>query len=51
VLKEADWEPSLHWKSIPTEFPEDSSYDLVAADGVTTLNPSEWTYYWENQWD
>lgn len=51
VLKEGDWEPSLHWKSMPTEFPEDSSYDLVAADGETTLNPSEWTYYWEIQWD
>ncbi|XP_059456895.1 GDSL esterase/lipase CPRD49 isoform X2 [Corylus avellana] len=51
VIKEADWEPSLHWKSMLTEFPEDSQYDLVAADGETTLNPSEWTYYWENQWD
>ena len=20
VLREADWEPSLHWKSLPTEF-------------------------------
>jgi hypothetical protein len=51
VIKEAEWEPSLHWKSMLTEFPEDSQYDLVAADGETTLNPSEWTYYWENQWD
>ncbi|KAF5467429.1 hypothetical protein F2P56_017255 [Juglans regia] len=51
VLKEADWEPCLHWKSIPTEFAEDSPYDLVAADGNTTSNPSEWTFHWENQWD
>lgn len=51
MLKEADWEPSLHWKSMPTEFSEDSPYDLVAADGETTLNPSEWTFYWENQGD
>ncbi|XP_041000549.1 GDSL esterase/lipase CPRD49-like [Juglans microcarpa x Juglans regia] len=51
VLKEADWEPCLHWKSMPTEFAEDSPYDLVAADGKTTLNPSDWTYHMENQWD
>ncbi|MED6170517.1 GDSL esterase/lipase wdl1 [Stylosanthes scabra] len=51
VLKEAEWEPCLHWKSMPTEFAEDSSFDLVAADGKTTLNPSEWTYYREVQWD
>lgn len=51
VLKEADWEPCLHWKSMPTEFAEDSPYDLVAADGKTTLNPSEWTFYREVQWD
>ncbi|KAA8517838.1 hypothetical protein F0562_015297 [Nyssa sinensis] len=29
VLKEADWEPSLHWKSLPTEFSESSPYDFV----------------------
>lgn len=51
VLKEAEWEPSLHWKSMPTEFSEDSPYDLVAADGITTLNPSEWTFHREIQWD
>ncbi|KAE9604739.1 hypothetical protein Lal_00010951 [Lupinus albus] len=51
VLKEADWEPCLHWKSMATEYAEDSPYDLVAADGKTTLNPSEWTYYREVQWD
>lgn len=51
VLKEAEWSPSLHWKSMPTEFAEDSQYDLVASDGKTTLNPSEWTFYREIQWD
>lgn len=51
VLKEAEWEPSLHWKSMPTEHSEDSPYDLVAADGKTTINPSEWTYHREIQWD
>ncbi|KAK4393665.1 GDSL esterase/lipase CPRD49 [Sesamum angolense] len=51
VLKQAEWEPSLHWKSMPTEFSEDSPYDLVAADGKTTINPSEWTFHREIQWD
>ncbi|KAK4436517.1 GDSL esterase/lipase CPRD49 [Sesamum alatum] len=51
VLKQAEWEPSLHWKSMPTEFPEDSPYDLVASDGKTTINPSEWTFHREIQWD
>ncbi|TXG50128.1 hypothetical protein EZV62_026003 [Acer yangbiense] len=51
VLKEAEWEPSLHWKSMPTEFAENSAYDLVAADGKTTLNPSDWTFHREIQWD
>ncbi|XP_057989723.1 GDSL esterase/lipase WDL1 isoform X3 [Hevea brasiliensis] len=51
VLKEAEWSPSLYWKSMHTEFPEDSTYYLVAADGKTTLNPSEWTFHREIQWD
>jgi len=51
MLKEAEWKPSLHWKSMPTEFAEDSPYDLVAADGKTTLNPSEWTFHRAIQWD
>ncbi|GMI84908.1 hypothetical protein like AT3G11210 [Hibiscus trionum] len=51
VLKEAEWKPSLHWKSMPTEFSDDSPYDLVATDGKTTLNPSEWTFHRAIQWD
>ncbi|KAJ0538544.1 putative GDSL lipase/esterase, SGNH hydrolase superfamily [Helianthus annuus] len=51
VLKEADWKPSLRWKSMPTEFSEDSPYDLVSSDGKTTLNPSDWTFHREIQWD
>ncbi|KAL8161024.1 hypothetical protein V2J09_012513 [Rumex salicifolius] len=51
VIKEAEWEPSLHWKSMAAEFSEDSPYDLVASDGKTTLNPSEWTYFREIQWE
>lgn len=51
TLKEADWEPSLQWKSIPTEFSEDSPYDFLARDGKTTLNVSETTTHWETQWE
>ncbi|GAA0140927.1 hypothetical protein Leryth_007429 [Lithospermum erythrorhizon] len=51
VLKEADWTPSLHWHSMPTEFSEDSPYDLVAANGKTTINPSEWTFHREINWE
>uniref|UniRef100_A0A7N0TT38 SGNH hydrolase-type esterase domain-containing protein n=1 Tax=Kalanchoe fedtschenkoi TaxID=63787 RepID=A0A7N0TT38_KALFE len=51
VLKEADWEPCLHWKSMPTEFSEDSPHDLIAPGGKGTINPSEWTSYRATQWD
>ncbi|OEL25953.1 putative pyridoxal 5'-phosphate synthase subunit PDX1.1 [Dichanthelium oligosanthes] len=37
VLKEADWDPCLHWKALPTEFAEDSPYDLVSSSGDATL--------------
>uniref|UniRef100_A0A7N0THD8 SGNH hydrolase-type esterase domain-containing protein n=1 Tax=Kalanchoe fedtschenkoi TaxID=63787 RepID=A0A7N0THD8_KALFE len=50
VLREAEWKPSLHWKCIPTEFSDDSPYDLVAADGKRTLNPSEWGFHRKIQW-
>ncbi|KAL1808988.1 hypothetical protein ACET3Z_025978 [Daucus carota] len=51
VLKEADWTPSLHWKSMPTEFAGESPYNLVGADGKSTLDPSDWTFYREIKWD
>ncbi|XP_062002305.1 GDSL esterase/lipase WDL1-like isoform X1 [Rosa rugosa] len=40
VLKEANWESSLHWTSLATEFGEDSPYDPVGIDGKT-MNVSE----------
>ncbi|PIA27763.1 hypothetical protein AQUCO_07600137v1 [Aquilegia coerulea] len=43
VLKEAKWEPSLYWKSLPTEFT-----DLVADDRIHTINVDEWTLYREH---
>ncbi|CAH9113134.1 unnamed protein product [Cuscuta europaea] len=51
ALKEAEWSPSLHWKSMPTEFSEDSDYDLVLSDGKTTINASDWTFHRAIQWD
>jgi isoamyl acetate esterase len=51
VVKEADWDPCLHWKALPTEFAEDSPYDLVSSSGETTVNPSEWTIHRTIPWD
>ncbi|KAK1298189.1 GDSL esterase/lipase CPRD49 [Acorus calamus] len=51
VLKEAEWIPSLHWKSLQTEFAEDSPYDVVAADGKSTINISGLTLHQDIQWD
>ncbi|CAD6219773.1 unnamed protein product [Miscanthus lutarioriparius] len=51
VLKEAEWEPCLHWKAMPTEFAEDSPFDLVSSSGDTTVNPSEWTIHRKLPWD
>lgn len=51
VLREADWEPSLHWNSLPAEFGEDSDYDPVSPDGKTTLNVSESSFYINKQWE
>ncbi|CAM8913584.1 unnamed protein product [Rhodiola kirilowii] len=50
ILREAEWKPSLHWKCMPTEFSDDSPYDLVAADGKRTINPSEWTFHRKINW-
>ncbi|KAK7294695.1 hypothetical protein RJT34_17588 [Clitoria ternatea] len=40
VLREADWKPSLHWMSLPTEYVEDSPYYPPNPDGTTTINVS-----------
>ncbi|KAI8028938.1 GDSL esterase/lipase CPRD49 [Camellia lanceoleosa] len=29
VLKEAEWDPCLYWKSLPSEFKEDSPYSCL----------------------
>ncbi|KAK9700017.1 hypothetical protein RND81_08G211400 [Saponaria officinalis] len=45
VLKEAEWDPNLHWSSMPTEYSENSPFDLVTADGMRTLNPSDFVFH------
>ncbi|KAM0860560.1 hypothetical protein ACQ4PT_046485 [Festuca glaucescens] len=51
ILKEAEWDPCLHWKVMPTEFAEDSPYDLVTSSGLSTINPSEWFYHRKISWE
>ncbi|KAK7339877.1 hypothetical protein VNO77_20563 [Canavalia gladiata] len=51
VLKEAKWEPSLFWKSMPSEFDEDSPYDPVAPDGKTTVNLSNFIFPNNEEWN
>ena len=48
VLEETDWEPNLHWKSLPTEFSEDSPYDILSLDGKTTVNLCDLDFYRRN---
>ncbi|KAH9615709.1 hypothetical protein KSS87_006943 [Heliosperma pusillum] len=50
VLKEANWEPSLHWESMATEFSEISPFGPVNSHGPLTLNPSEWDFHRNVQW-
>ncbi|KEH23169.1 putative SGNH hydrolase-type esterase domain-containing protein [Medicago truncatula] len=51
VLREADWKPSLHWMSLPTEYAEDSPYYPPSADGTTTINVSYSIPRRHLQWD
>ncbi|KQK15473.1 GDSL esterase/lipase CPRD49 isoform X2 [Brachypodium distachyon] len=52
VLKDAaEWEPSLHWKAMPTEFDEDSPYDPVASSGQSTINPTKLTFLTKIPWE
>ncbi|CAL0302621.1 unnamed protein product [Lupinus luteus] len=51
LIKEAEWEPSLHFKSMPVEFDEDSPYDPLSSDGNTTSNISREPFPQTIQWD
>lgn len=50
ALKDADWEPSLYWMSMPAEFSEDSPYYTVGPDGKTTVNISGVLSRSHNEW-
>lgn len=48
MLIEVEWEPnSLHWKSLPHEFVDDSPYDPVSLDGETTLSTANLNLHWK----
>ncbi|KAK2361083.1 GDSL esterase/lipase CPRD49 [Trifolium repens] len=51
ILKEAKWEPSLHWKLMPVEFGEDSPYDPVHPNGISTINVSNIPFPDNVVWD
>ncbi|KAL3358564.1 hypothetical protein AABB24_015588 [Solanum stoloniferum] len=50
VIKEADWEPNLLWRSLPTEFPEISPCIFVDPEGSTAIKVSEMDFAWQTQW-
>ncbi|XP_057808139.1 GDSL esterase/lipase CPRD49-like [Salvia miltiorrhiza] len=50
VLKRVDWEPSLYWLEMASEFPDDSPYYVVGPDGKTTVNLSSRFGTWQNVW-
>ncbi|BAT84104.1 hypothetical protein VIGAN_04137900 [Vigna angularis var. angularis] len=50
MIKEAEWEPSLQWRSMPTEYGEDSPYDPIGPDG-SNVNVSNWTFLETMQWE
>ncbi|KAJ6742300.1 GDSL-LIKE LIPASE/ACYLHYDROLASE [Salix viminalis] len=49
VIKEANWEPSLHWKAMLTEFSEESPYDPVSEG--KTVNVSEHDLTGDSPWE
>lgn len=50
VLKEANWEPSLYWLSMPNEFADDLPYYTVRRDGKSSSNPSNLISRWKREW-
>ncbi|XP_057808148.1 GDSL esterase/lipase CPRD49-like [Salvia miltiorrhiza] len=50
VLKRVDWEPSLYWLKMPSEFPDDSPHYVVGPDGKTTINVSGHICSWQRGW-
>lgn len=50
VVKEAEWKPNLHWKSLPTEFAEYSPTSFVGPDGETAVKIVDIDLSWQSQW-
>lgn len=50
IVKEAEWEPNLHWRSLPTEFAEYSSTVFVGPDGETAVSLADIVFDWQVQW-
>ncbi|XP_015089474.1 GDSL esterase/lipase CPRD49-like isoform X2 [Solanum pennellii] len=50
VVKEADWEPNLHWKSLPNEFAQCLPTIFVGPDGNTPVNVADLDLDWQAQW-
>jgi len=49
LIRNAEWEPNLHWSSMLPEFGEDSPYDPVLPDG-TTINISNFNFPIDVEW-
>ncbi|KAK4794464.1 hypothetical protein SAY86_012458 [Trapa natans] len=50
VLREAEWEPNLHFRAMPTEFAEDSPYDPIGLHGKSTMNVADWDFHRTKSW-
>ncbi|XP_049362671.1 GDSL esterase/lipase CPRD49-like isoform X2 [Solanum verrucosum] len=50
VVKEADWEPNLHWKSLPNEFAQYSPTIFVGPNGNTPVIVADLDLDWQAQW-
>ncbi|KAK6778359.1 hypothetical protein RDI58_025077 [Solanum bulbocastanum] len=50
VVKEANWEPNLHWKSLPNEFAQYSPTIFVGPNGNTPVNVADLDLDWQAQW-
>lgn len=52
VIKEAEWEPSLYWKTMPVEFGEDSPFDPIhPLDPTKTINISNIPFPHGEDWE
>ncbi|XP_022767721.1 GDSL esterase/lipase CPRD49-like [Durio zibethinus] len=50
-LREAEWKPSLYWRSLPTEFGEESVYDPISQDGRSNISIAQLEFSRSVQWE